>query len=1352
MNKLKFGRMNYILLVGVFFIFPKICYSEILPFKITTLDSPSPGYLRFGYQNSSNFFLVDNSGYPIYETETKVQDNLYLDLKNGNWAQKDGEKFWIYNQNLEVIDSIPNPYIGGQIPYYIDWHELISLSNGHYLLLLNKETVTDMSKIVELGKESAILLTSVLVETDRTGTIYWEWNSIDHLNILDVTSDVDLTLNVIDLTHINSLVEDSDGNIIISIRHYDEVSKINKSNGEFIWRLGGTKCRNNQFIFINDDQSDFKGFSHQHSVSLLDNGNILLYDNGNMKFQQYSRAVEYQMNYNLKTATNIWQARKNPDIFQGAMGSVQRLPNGNTLINWGFNEITEVRPDNSVAYNLVYSDVFQVTYKACRVITKMDAVIKNIASSGNYSFNDSKYTTGLTLSINSLTGSSKSSVEKHYYKPQNSIFADTTFSSILPYRWVFNDFGISSISGNIKIDLGTITSINPLKATIYKRSKEGEGIFEELATSYNSSSNELVGNFSGNGEFVIGLNFVSVPNLSLPVDGSISSTTGTISWATVQGANNFQIQIDTTFNFSNPIINQLVGKNYKYDFANLMNSTKYFWRVRALNSKDTSSWSSIRSFTTILAKPILNYPENNSYSNGLVDTLKWDKVSLAADYLVQISTSQLFSDIFILADKLSNNQIIINNLSNNSVYYWRVKASNKNNSSDWSDIWHFSTIMESPRLIYPKNDTLNIPISLKLTWNNVFGTNNYLVQISENPKFEGELFVNSFVQGNSYDIENLRNDSKYYWRIKAVRVADSSNWSEIWNFTTKLISPEPIQPPNLQLNISINCTFIWEDNYPKATYNFQLSTSSDFSNLIVNKNLITEKRFTVKGLKPYTKYFWHVKSNIDGKESEWSSICSFITDKGIQLNPPKLISPKDKSDSYIKGTLTWLGVENAIKYRIQISNFELFNDVIKDTLIDNITSYNYFKLSNDNVYFWRVKALSDNDSSSWSSVWSFKISKKLETVRLLSPANDNMQVPVQGDLEWEPIEAANYYQLQISLTPDFENLISDINNILGTKYHYSNLDLNETYYWRVKFVREYDTSSWSNSWSFNTITSHVLNIPKLLSPIDGAEPVDVSGIMTWASTSDATKYTLSLSLSPSFETISIKENGIKDEQYEYYDLHYNTKYFWRVSAQNDSSKSNWSGVQYFTTELEPPEITYPENNSTNIPLQTEIKWKVNDDNSYYILQLAKDIDFNELYFESIKLSDLKFGYFFDGNADFYCRVKAVSETNYSKWSKVIAFKTLDPNSVSVSQSIDLIIYPNPMSNNVTFNFSIEKPSFVSLKIIDIFGKEVKEIFSEHLEQGNYKYQWNAKNVNSGIYFLEMLNGNLSNMQKILILK
>ncbi|MCO5252706.1 MAG: aryl-sulfate sulfotransferase, partial [Candidatus Kapabacteria bacterium] len=186
-------------------------------FNVTQLDNPAPGYLIFDWVSAKSFFAVDNYGYSVLNQTPSngFKTSYFKQLSNGLWAVVSGNKFYLYDENLDLVDSLRPPS-----QYKLDFHDIIVLKNGNYLLLCTEEIVTDLSKEVEGGFADAILIYNVIVETNSIGTIFWEWNSSDHMKVSDASEGVNLRNKVIDLVHINSLFETEDGNILVSIRHY----------------------------------------------------------------------------------------------------------------------------------------------------------------------------------------------------------------------------------------------------------------------------------------------------------------------------------------------------------------------------------------------------------------------------------------------------------------------------------------------------------------------------------------------------------------------------------------------------------------------------------------------------------------------------------------------------------------------------------------------------------------------------------------------------------------------------------------------------------------------------------------------------------------------------------------------------------------------------------------------------------------------------------------------------------------------------------------------------------------------------------------------------------------------------
>ena len=1289
---------------------------------VSTLDNPYPGYLLVDWPPRQNFSGVDNYGYFVEEKTIKSGSEFYYQFKNGNLAQFAYSKYYIYNSNMQLIDSVPNP-----TEYELDYHDFIMLSNGHYLIIVNEMRQIDMSKLITDGKTNALVINNILVETDRNGTIYWTWSSLDHLNILDATRDVDPRLNTIDYAHINGLFEDANGNILISIRHFDEISLINKSTGDFIWRMGGSDCKNNQFTFISDSFGGYTGFSHQHTPCILPNGNILLFDNGNMRSTPVSRAVEYSVNYSSKSATKVWEYRNTPDLYNFAMGSAYRLPNGNTLINWSGYIIKEVKPDNSIALEITSLESYPV-YRAMKVKLGLKYASQFITNSGEYNYSGPDGNTGAKVLVSYISKSTQTYLQKHNYPPHSGSYNENMVQSLLPYRWVLTAEEISNIQGTIKISTSTLSNIeDPNKLVIYKRSTEGTGDFQVLTTTYNSGTGEISATFTGWGEFVIGSLILNAPKLLTPQNATFVTVEDELTWTSVFGATSYAIEISKKENFSSDKISAVVN-NTKYRFVNLDFNSKYFWRVKSLNSNDESVWSEVRYFTTSVETPKLESPAHESFGIRNIDTLKWNKVVGAEKYHLQVSLDDHFLSPLINESNVKNNNFKIHGLGYNLKYYWRVKAINSASNSLWSEVFSFTSVIASPMPTSPADLAKNINLTQKFTWDIVDGAEKYLFEIAHNETFSTIFKQFDNLNGNTIEINNLEYEHTYFWRVKAARDTDTSDWSPKSQFMT-LLNPVSLQSPkNNSTKVIVNTLLTWSEQTTGVKFKLQVGTDYNFVQNEIDIDELSENSFQIDELKPNTQYVWRVMASRDDNISDWSDVWTFTTGIGFALQAPKLLLPKDKAETFADVTIHWNKRVNALKYRLQISLNEEFNSFVYDNGDIGESFISIDGLQNNKNYFWRVKAYSKYDSSKWSETWQFHVSKGNKVVELYLPGNDDLQIPLDGNLEWKKMLDADYYTVQLADNSDFMNpiLFEDVHDTVIIAY--PKLNYNTLYYWRVRFLKMGYISDWSDTWTFTTRTPLVLDIPIIQSHRNGMTGIPIEGTIKWESVKNAAEYQISLSNQRNFSTVYYKQTGIKGTELAYSELDYGTLYFIRASASNESSKSSWSVPIEITTELEAPAIQYPRNGDTNIASAGQISWFLNNDYYWYHIQISENMDFNDLIVDKNNFDEKTFEYTLADFTKYYCRVKTYNDTNFSRWSHVVSFTTQNPSSVSNEDihTDELTIFPNPANDFINVE-NQDAQNELNISITDLIGKEYirlvnnssRKIDISQLPQGMY---------------------------------
>jgi alpha-tubulin suppressor-like RCC1 family protein len=191
----------------------------------------------------------------------------------------------------------------------------------------------------------------------------------------------------------------------------------------------------------------------------------------------------------------------------------------------------------------------------------------------------------------------------------------------------------------------------------------------------------------------------AAPILSSPANGSATQTTApTLAWSASAGATSYRLQVSTVQDFSTTVVNQGTITGTSYAASGLSNNATYYWRVNATNSGGTSAWSSpVRSFTTVPGAPTPTSPPNQtSPTISRPPTLRWNApAGGAASYQVQVSTSSSNwsgTNLKFNQSGITATSQVINGLSANVTYYWRVRASNAGGGTgNWSSTWRFRT-------------------------------------------------------------------------------------------------------------------------------------------------------------------------------------------------------------------------------------------------------------------------------------------------------------------------------------------------------------------------------------------------------------------------------------------------------------------------------------------------------------------------------------------------------------------------------------------------------------------------------------------------------------------------------------
>ena len=110
------------------------------------------------------------------------------------------------------------------------------------------------------------------------------------------------------------------------------------------------------------------------------------------------------------------------------------------------------------------------------------------------------------------------------------------------------------------------------------------------------------------------------------------------------------------------------------------------------------------------------------------------------------------------------------------------------------------------------------------------------------------------------------------------------------------------------------------------------------------------------------------------------------------------------------------------------------------------------------------------------------------------------------------------------------------------------------------------------------------------------------------------------------------------------------------------------------------------------------------------------------------------------------RLKQIDTDGKFSYSNILSVD-LTPETFSLSQN-----YPNPFNPTTSISYQLKANSFVSLKVFDLLGREVKTLVNEEKPAGSYSLNFSAVDLPSGVYFYKLTAGSFTETKKMTVMK
>ncbi len=399
------------------------------------------------------------------------------------------------------------------------------------------------------------------------------------------------------------------------------------------------------------------------------------------------------------------------------------------------------------------------------------------------------------------------------------------------------------------------------------------------------------------------MDYLQVPTLLSPDNGSHHTFTPDFRWTAVKGAKDYHFQVSTAPDFSALVLNIYTYNTRYTPPANLDNDREYYWRVAARDTTNTEGpWSEVRSFVMEWhLAPTLLSPGNN-YIHAPFPVFQWTPVAGAWRYNIEADTENSFAaplkfDVALIDPRYDH--LNWGTINVGSPYYWRVRAEDRRgNVAWWGQTFSFDfSWTPGPTLIYPfyyydpattpstqyldirTDPTVPVPVFM---WDRVVhhsgswetAADTYVIEVDDNPAFSSPDWTatthNLSIVPTPESPFSPVPGTIYYWRVRAyLGGSPMGDYSEVWpaRFDPSLQIPTDTIalyfPQDGTDSVYDAPLFGWSPVQGAARYHFQLSTSPDFASLADEAHPLYPFYTPQNHLAPET-YYWRVAAQDAG--------------------------------------------------------------------------------------------------------------------------------------------------------------------------------------------------------------------------------------------------------------------------------------------------------------------------------------------------------------------------------------------------------------------------------------------------------------------------------------------------------
>jgi hypothetical protein len=613
------------------------------------------------------------------------------------------------------------------------------------------------------------------------------------------------------------------------------------------------------------------------------------------------------------------------------------------------------------------------------------------------------------------------------------------------------------------------------------------------------------GTGDGNARMDIGaVEFARIPlappnamTLSMAVDpgtGATTSSTPTIFWNTVPGADSYSLKIDeisadgTVIRDGVIVVHEL--RQLSFTPAENLAEGRYRAVGQAVNRVGASPDSAPLIFQVQI--PVPGRPVMTAPSGAIVaqtPTFTWTNVSFAARYDLWVNNLSTGQSQVIRQENITATSFTASTSLPAGEYRTWVRAINSaDQAGDWSVPLDF-IIVRAPTVTSPIGTITNAtPL---ITWTDSLGAVRYDLWVDNVTTGESQVIreqnltttAHTAIPRNS-PFSALPEGTYRVWVRAFTAAGEATTWSSFREFTIGI--PVPATPVMLNPVGTITQTkpsFNWSSVNNADHYDLWVRNLTTGDDQVIRQLSLTDNSFTaVDDLSPATYRVWVRAINSVGASSSWSEPATF-TIALPRPSAPNLIAPTGTLDTG-RPTFTWDAVDHAAHYDLWVRNLTTGQDqVIREETLLN-TSFTPATSLLDGSYRWWIRAVNEAGvPGPWSAQAGFNISIAPPGRPTLTELGRDV-ITARPTIQWTAAANAVRYDLWVrNLTTGQDQVIRE-QELTGTSFRTSALAAGTYRVW-VQAINEGGVrGSWSAPMTFTIVrpTLTIVNNPSEFGP------------------------------------------------------------------------------------------------------------------------------------------------------------------------------------------------------------------------------------------------------------------------------